>query len=154
MTGGSKTYIPKYFYRTGGSTTYIPKNFYTRTTYITLSEKFGGSGAPPRPLYPSPLPESNIWTQFHLWFLLQWSGDFVNIYPPQVVWSANRDYAVSYGALLNFTATGDLVLGDVDGSTVWSTNTTGKSVIGTNLTDTGNLVLFDVNGFVVWQSFH
>ncbi|MFS8007588.1 hypothetical protein Hanom_Chr14g01262771 [Helianthus anomalus] len=49
--GGSKTYIPKNFYRTGGSKTYIPKNFYTRTTYITLSsEKFGGSGAPPRPL--------------------------------------------------------------------------------------------------------
>ncbi|MFS8025890.1 hypothetical protein Hanom_Chr16g01480411 [Helianthus anomalus] len=46
--GGSKTYIPKNFYRTGGSKTYIPKNFYTKTTYITLlSEKFGGSGAPP-----------------------------------------------------------------------------------------------------------
>ncbi|KAJ0519958.1 hypothetical protein HanIR_Chr10g0454101 [Helianthus annuus] len=43
MTGGSKTYIPKNFYRTGGSKTYIPKNFYTKTTYITLlSEKFGG----------------------------------------------------------------------------------------------------------------
>ncbi|MFS8031036.1 hypothetical protein Hanom_Chr17g01541041 [Helianthus anomalus] len=56
MTGGSKTYIPKNFYRIGGSKTYIPKNFYTKTTYITLlSEKFGGSGAPPRPLYPSPL---------------------------------------------------------------------------------------------------
>ncbi|KAJ0945691.1 hypothetical protein HanPSC8_Chr03g0130991 [Helianthus annuus] len=57
MTGGSKTYIPKKFYRTGGSK-YIPKNFYTKTTYITLlSEKFGGSGAPPRPFYPSPLGE-------------------------------------------------------------------------------------------------
>ncbi|MFS7910950.1 hypothetical protein Hanom_Chr02g00112211 [Helianthus anomalus] len=56
MTGGSKTYILKNFYRTGGSKTYIPKNFYMKTTYITLlSEKFGGSGAPPRPLYPSPL---------------------------------------------------------------------------------------------------
>ncbi|MFS7908827.1 hypothetical protein Hanom_Chr01g00087641 [Helianthus anomalus] len=56
MTGGSKTYIPKNFYRIGGSKTYIPKNFYRKTTYITLlSEKFGGSGAPPRPLYPSPL---------------------------------------------------------------------------------------------------
>ncbi|MFS8012139.1 hypothetical protein Hanom_Chr14g01317321 [Helianthus anomalus] len=55
MTGGSKTYIPKDFYRTWGLKTYIPKNFYTKTTYITLlSEKFGGSGAPPRPIYPSP----------------------------------------------------------------------------------------------------
>ncbi|MFS7967342.1 hypothetical protein Hanom_Chr09g00784671 [Helianthus anomalus] len=52
MTGGSKTYIPKNFYRIGGSKTYIPKNFYTKTTYITLlSEKFGGSGAPPRPIF-------------------------------------------------------------------------------------------------------
>ncbi|MFS7991928.1 hypothetical protein Hanom_Chr12g01076401 [Helianthus anomalus] len=56
MTGGSKTYIPKNFYRTGESKMYIPKNFYTKTTYITLlSEKFGGSGAPPRPYYTSPL---------------------------------------------------------------------------------------------------
>ncbi|MFS7928506.1 hypothetical protein Hanom_Chr04g00321571 [Helianthus anomalus] len=43
--GGSKTYIPKNFYRTGESK-YIPKNFYTKTLYITLlSEKFGGSGS-------------------------------------------------------------------------------------------------------------
>ncbi|MFS7903699.1 hypothetical protein Hanom_Chr01g00027081 [Helianthus anomalus] len=46
--GGLETYISKHFYRTEGSKTYIPKNFYTKTTYITLlSEKFGGSGAPP-----------------------------------------------------------------------------------------------------------
>ncbi|KAJ0866149.1 putative protein kinase RLK-Pelle-SD-2b family [Helianthus annuus] len=42
---------------------------------------------------------------------------------------------------------------DVDGSIVWNTNTTGKSVAGLNLTDDGNLVLFDVNSSVVWQSF-
>ncbi|KAI3696114.1 hypothetical protein L1987_79123 [Smallanthus sonchifolius] len=72
---------------------------------------------------------------------------------PQVVWSANRDHPVSYGATLNLTATGELVLQDADGSTVWTTNTTGKSVAGLNLTDDGNLVLFDVNSLVVWQSF-
>ncbi|KAJ0489105.1 putative protein kinase RLK-Pelle-SD-2b family [Helianthus annuus] len=72
---------------------------------------------------------------------------------PQVVWSANRDHPVSYGAILNLTATGELVLQDVDGSTVWTTNTTGKSVSGLNLTDDGNLVLFDINSSVVWQSF-
>ncbi|MFS7899735.1 hypothetical protein Hanom_Chr00s078507g01792471 [Helianthus anomalus] len=56
MTGRSKTYIPKNFYRTVGSKTYIPKKFYTKTTYITLlSKKFGGSGAPPRPFYTLPL---------------------------------------------------------------------------------------------------
>ncbi|MFS7907114.1 hypothetical protein Hanom_Chr01g00067461 [Helianthus anomalus] len=48
ITGRSKTYIPKNFYRTEGSKTYIPKNFYTKATYITLlNEKFGGSGTPP-----------------------------------------------------------------------------------------------------------
>ncbi|MFS8026172.1 hypothetical protein Hanom_Chr16g01483771 [Helianthus anomalus] len=48
LLGGSKTHIPKNFYRTGGSNTYIPKNFYTKTTCTTLlSEKFRGSDAPP-----------------------------------------------------------------------------------------------------------
>ncbi|MFS8004285.1 hypothetical protein Hanom_Chr13g01223971 [Helianthus anomalus] len=55
-TGGSKTYIPKNFCRTGGLKTYIPKHLYTKTTYITLlSEKFGGSGAPPGPFKASPM---------------------------------------------------------------------------------------------------
>ncbi|XP_076905028.1 G-type lectin S-receptor-like serine/threonine-protein kinase SD2-5 [Bidens hawaiensis] len=72
---------------------------------------------------------------------------------PQIVWSANRDHPVSYGAILNLTETGELVLQDVDASTVWTTNTSGKSVAGLNLTDDGNLVLFDVNSSVVWQSF-
>ncbi|MFS7921591.1 hypothetical protein Hanom_Chr03g00238781 [Helianthus anomalus] len=54
--GGTKTYIPKNFYKMGGTKTYIPKNFYTKTTYSTLlSEKFGGSAAPSRPHYPSPM---------------------------------------------------------------------------------------------------
>ncbi|KAL8242009.1 hypothetical protein R6Q59_012311 [Mikania micrantha] len=72
---------------------------------------------------------------------------------PQVVWSANRDRPVSYGAILNLTTTGDLILQDADGSVVWTTNTAGKSVAGLNLTDDGNLLLFDANRSVVWQSF-
>ncbi|XP_076917938.1 G-type lectin S-receptor-like serine/threonine-protein kinase SD2-5 [Bidens hawaiensis] len=71
---------------------------------------------------------------------------------PEVVWSANRDSPVSDGAILNLTSTGELVLRDVDGSTVWSTNTTGKSVAGLKLIE-GNLVLVNVNNSVVWQSF-
>ncbi|KAI3730408.1 hypothetical protein L1987_61578 [Smallanthus sonchifolius] len=71
----------------------------------------------------------------------------------QVVWSANRDYPVRYNAMLSFTAAGELVLKDVDGSMVWTTGTAGKSVAGMNLTDTGNLVLFDDQNSVVWQSF-
>ncbi|KAJ0713772.1 putative bulb-type lectin domain, PAN/Apple domain, bulb-type lectin domain superfamily [Helianthus annuus] len=70
------------------------------------------------------------------------------------VWSANKNYrGVPENAILNFTAAGDLVLEDVDGSMVWNTDTAGKSVAGMNLTDTGNLVLFDDQNSVVWQSF-
>ncbi|KAI7732896.1 hypothetical protein M8C21_015374, partial [Ambrosia artemisiifolia] len=71
----------------------------------------------------------------------------------EIVWSANREYPVGENAILNFTAAGDLVLKDGDGSIVWSTNTAGKSVVGMNLTDTGNLVLFDDHNSVVWQAF-
>ncbi|KAJ0551707.1 putative protein kinase RLK-Pelle-SD-2b family [Helianthus annuus] len=76
-------------------------------------------------------------------------------YPSQyeIVWSANRDNPVRDNAILNFTAAGELILQDVDGRIVWTTNTTGKSVAGMNLTDTGNLVLFDDQRSVVWQSF-
>ncbi|PWA93311.1 BNR/Asp-box repeat family protein [Artemisia annua] len=80
--------------------------------------------------------------------------DPIEYFTPQVViWSANRDHEVDNGAILNFTSTGELVLQDVDGSIVWTTNTRGKSVAGMNITDSGNLVLFDVSGSVVWQSF-
>ncbi|CAK7323570.1 unnamed protein product [Dovyalis caffra] len=72
---------------------------------------------------------------------------------PQVVWSANRNYPVLEKSTLQLTSVGDLVLKDVDGSIVWSTNTSGKSVAGLNLTDTGNLLLFDNQNATVWQSF-
>ncbi|MFS7965064.1 hypothetical protein Hanom_Chr08g00757701 [Helianthus anomalus] len=50
---GSKTYIPKIFYRAGRLKTYIPKNLYTKTTYITLlSKKFN---PPPHPTNATPL---------------------------------------------------------------------------------------------------
>ncbi|XP_076882597.1 EP1-like glycoprotein 2 [Bidens hawaiensis] len=70
-----------------------------------------------------------------------------------VVWSANEGYPFKENATFNFTSAGDLVLSDADGSIVWSTNTSGKAVVGMNLTDTGNLVLFDDQNSVVWQSF-
>ncbi|KAK1416398.1 hypothetical protein QVD17_32189 [Tagetes erecta] len=76
-----------------------------------------------------------------------------NGYDPRVVWSANPDHPVGSNATLNFTAAGELVLQDGNGSIVWTTNTTGKSVVGMNLTDIGNLVLFDDQNSVVWQSF-
>ncbi|MFS8001038.1 putative protein kinase RLK-Pelle-SD-2b family [Helianthus anomalus] len=70
------------------------------------------------------------------------TDDFVT-YGNKVVWSANRDHPAGIDARLNFTAAGELVLRDADGSIVWTTNTAGKSVAGMNLTDTGNLLLFD-----------
>ncbi|ESR61271.1 hypothetical protein CICLE_v10014464mg [Citrus x clementina] len=72
---------------------------------------------------------------------------------PHVVWSANRNNPVRINATLELTSDGNLVLQDADGAIAWSTNTSGKSVVGLNLTDMGNLVLFDKNKAAVWQSF-
>ncbi|KAL7219125.1 hypothetical protein ACSBR2_012241 [Camellia fascicularis] len=72
---------------------------------------------------------------------------------PKLVWSANRNNPVSFKATLEFARDGNLVLKHANGSLVWSTNTSGKSVSSLNLTETGNLVLFDRNNSIVWQSF-
>ncbi|PHT43646.1 G-type lectin S-receptor-like serine/threonine-protein kinase SD2-5 [Capsicum baccatum] len=73
---------------------------------------------------------------------------------PQVVWSANRSKLVKINSTLQLTSGGDLVLRGVDGTLSWSTNTTGKSVVGLSLTVEGNLVLFDSKNGIVWQSFN
>ncbi|CAL5394668.1 unnamed protein product [Camellia sinensis] len=72
---------------------------------------------------------------------------------PSVVWSANTDHLVHENATLLLTPQEGLVLRDSDGSQVWSTNTSGKSVAGMNMTALGNLVLFNDKGVIVWQSF-
>ncbi|CAM8995781.1 unnamed protein product [Rhodiola kirilowii] len=72
---------------------------------------------------------------------------------PQVVWSPNRNHPVSLNSTLQLTSDGDLVLKDVDGAISWSTNTSGKSVVGLNMTKIGNLVLFNSKNETVWQSF-
>ncbi|XP_037445328.1 G-type lectin S-receptor-like serine/threonine-protein kinase SD2-5 [Triticum dicoccoides] len=82
----------------------------------------------------------------------------VFIYPfrvdnPQVVWSANRACPVRENTTLTFTRDGNLVLHDADGSHVWSSNSSGRSVVGIMLTEIGNLVLFDHRNATVWQSF-
>lgn len=56
-------------------------------------------------------------------------------------------------ATLQLTKDGDLVLTDVDGTKVWSTNTSGMSVAGMNMSGDGNLVLFNRRNQIVWQSF-
>jgi hypothetical protein len=71
----------------------------------------------------------------------------------QVIWSANPDNPLSHHAILNFTREGDLVLQDSDESTIWSTATKSKSVVGMGLDASGNLVLLNRNNSPVWQSF-
>lgn len=70
-----------------------------------------------------------------------------------VIWSANPDNPVGYGAILNFTRDGDLLLYDSNGSIVWSTDTIGKQVASMRLDIMGNLVLSDKMSSSIWQSF-
>ncbi|PIA30620.1 hypothetical protein AQUCO_05400009v1 [Aquilegia coerulea] len=73
---------------------------------------------------------------------------------PQLIWSANRNSPVGENSTLEFTLEGDLILRDVnDTSPVWSTNTTGRSVIGLEVTEMGNLALLDADNNSIWQSF-
>ncbi|KAF5929881.1 hypothetical protein HYC85_000122 [Camellia sinensis] len=72
---------------------------------------------------------------------------------PQLIWSANWDRPVRINATLQFTEYGDLIFEDSDGTFVWSTNTSRKSVFGLKLTESGNLVLIDGHDATVWQSF-
>ncbi|XP_057985323.1 EP1-like glycoprotein 2 [Hevea brasiliensis] len=69
------------------------------------------------------------------------------------IWSANRNRPVGENAKLQLLVDGNLELRDADGSLVWSTNTSNKSVAGMKMMDTGNLVVYDANNNIVWQSF-
>ncbi|CAL9187149.1 unnamed protein product [Musa hybrid cultivar] len=71
-----------------------------------------------------------------------------------VVWSANRDTPVNgRGSRVSLRRDGKLVLSDVDGSTVWDTNTSSVGVSSAELLNSGNLVLKDRDGRIHWQSF-
>ncbi|KAJ8532173.1 hypothetical protein K7X08_012096 [Anisodus acutangulus] len=63
------------------------------------------------------------------------------------------NHPVKANATLQLGQDGNLVLIDSDGTLVWSTNTTGKSVSSLNLTDMGNMVLFDKFDRTIWKSF-
>ncbi|OWM78741.1 hypothetical protein CDL15_Pgr002912 [Punica granatum] len=71
----------------------------------------------------------------------------------QVVWSADRNNPIEYSSMLELKSDGNLVLKNADGTIVWSTDTSGKSVMVMKLTESGNLLLFDKYNAVVWQSF-
>ncbi|KAI6680186.1 hypothetical protein NL676_034067 [Syzygium grande] len=69
-----------------------------------------------------------------------------------VVWSANRDNPVTNSDTFDFDENGNAFLQKA-GSTVWSTNTSGRGVSAIELRDSGNLVLLGKDSTVVWQSF-
>ncbi|KAG0491795.1 hypothetical protein HPP92_005193 [Vanilla planifolia] len=73
--------------------------------------------------------------------------------PPSVVWSANRGRPVQENATLFFSPNGDLVLRDVDGNTVWSSNTSGLGATALTLLNSGNLVVLDSQKRNLWASF-
>ncbi|KAM7469786.1 hypothetical protein LguiA_007969 [Lonicera macranthoides] len=70
-----------------------------------------------------------------------------------VLWCANRDHPVRENATLHFTADSGLELKDVDGTLVWSTNTSALPVTRLNISDGANLMLLDSKDNVIWQSF-
>ncbi|OEL23091.1 putative G-type lectin S-receptor-like serine/threonine-protein kinase [Dichanthelium oligosanthes] len=83
-----------------------------------------------------------------------------------VVWVANRETpatnssssALSPPAALSLTNASNLVLSDVDGRVLWTTNVTGAAATAAAgltavLLNTGNLVIRSPNGTILWQSF-
>ncbi|KAM1126870.1 hypothetical protein FF2_041573 [Malus domestica] len=69
-----------------------------------------------------------------------------------IVWSANRNSAVSNNAILELDTTGNLVLMDGD-ATTWTSNTSGAGVEGATLQESGNFIIYDDVNRPVWQSF-
>ena len=68
-----------------------------------------------------------------------------------LIWSANGRRPVQKNAVVQLT-NGGLSLRDSNGTKVWSSNTTGNSIVGMNLTEAGKLVLFNNEGTGLWQS--
>ncbi|KAF5935680.1 hypothetical protein HYC85_026809 [Camellia sinensis] len=57
-------------------------------------------------------------------------NNFSFIRAPQLAWSANGERPIQINATLQLTEDGDLILHNLDGTFVWSTNTSSKSVFG------------------------
>ncbi|WCJ35006.1 G-type lectin S-receptor-like serine/threonine-protein kinase At5g24080 [Euphorbia peplus] len=72
-----------------------------------------------------------------------------------VIWSANRDQPVNgKRSKLSLQNSGNLVLTDAGGVTVWSTNTVSESgSVNLIIQENGNLVLQKSDSSVIWQSF-
>ncbi|KAL5991703.1 hypothetical protein ACLOJK_012613 [Asimina triloba] len=79
---------------------------------------------------------------------------FSNSADKTVVWTANRERPVNgQGSRVSLQREGNMVLADVDGSTIWNANTSSTDANRAELLNTGNLVLKDPIGNVLWQSF-
>lgn len=69
----------------------------------------------------------------------------------EIVWSANRNQAVSRSSQLQFTAVG-LALYNESGDSIWSTPLNASSSY-LKLLESGNLILLDANNNTLWESF-
>ncbi|KAF8695961.1 hypothetical protein HU200_036839 [Digitaria exilis] len=71
-----------------------------------------------------------------------------------VVWTANLGNPVNgHGSKISFTREGNLLLNDVNGSTVWQSKTNWGKHTTVALLNSGNLVIRESTDQVVWQSF-
>ncbi|KAF8018063.1 hypothetical protein BT93_H3079 [Corymbia citriodora subsp. variegata] len=84
-------------------------------------------------------------------FIFQPTQDIQNIRPWTVWWIRSKSKIDT--AEMRLTQEGDLVFLGANGKKIWSTNTSGKSIVGLNLTEVGNLVLYDKKDTIIWQSF-
>ncbi|XP_044465824.1 putative receptor protein kinase ZmPK1 isoform X1 [Mangifera indica] len=79
---------------------------------------------------------------------------FTNAKDSTVVWMANPERPVNgKGSKVSLQHNGDMVLKDVDGSVIWTTNTPTTGADKAELLESGNLVLKDTDGNILWQSF-
>ncbi|XP_047324255.1 G-type lectin S-receptor-like serine/threonine-protein kinase At5g35370 [Impatiens glandulifera] len=69
-----------------------------------------------------------------------------------IIWSANRDAAVTSSGKMSLTADG-ININDADGQLKWSTPSLPLPVLAMKLTDEGNLVLLDQFNRTLWDSF-
>ncbi|MBA0756507.1 hypothetical protein Gogos_022230, partial [Gossypium gossypioides] len=78
---------------------------------------------------------------------------FTNSKEKTVVWMANYDKPVNgKGSRVSLRRDGALVLTDVDGSTIWQTNTSSTDAQQAELLNNGNLVLKNSSGKILWRS--
>ncbi|XP_077222481.1 putative receptor protein kinase ZmPK1 [Tasmannia lanceolata] len=79
---------------------------------------------------------------------------FTNSSNRTIIWTANRDRPVNgQNSRISLLRDGNMVLTDVDGSTIWNTKTSGTNVERLEILNSGNLVIKDPQENILWQSF-